>query len=97
MNATNNSTDVSVLNRRSGSLTNDYAPGYSVFDNREAEDIDRLKAKMKLKLGSPLDVSDSKDKPQSPRLCDNAVNGHELSSKPAEFKRNGHHQFEDKL
>ena len=79
MNATNNSTDVSVLNRRSGSLTNDYAPSYSVFDNREAEDIDRLKAKMKLKLGSPLDVSDSKDKPLSPRLCDNAVNGHELS------------------
>ena len=79
MNATNTSTDVSVLNRRSGSLTNDYAPGYSVFDNKEAEDIDRLKSKMKLKLGSPLDVSDAKDKPLSPRLCDNAVNGHELS------------------
>ena len=45
------STDVSVLNRRSGSLTNDYAPGYSVFDNKEAEDIDRLKSQNEVEIG----------------------------------------------
>ena len=84
MNATNNSTDISVLNRRSGSLTNENTSDCSVFDNKEAEDIDSLKAKMKLKLGGPVgtvvDVSSTKDKEHmSPRFFDSSMNGHELS------------------
>ncbi len=79
MNAAQHSTDVAVHNRRSASLGDETAPTVPLFNVKEAESIETVKAKMKLKLGQEEPFIFPSSREGTPGFGEKVVNGHELS------------------